>query len=62
MQELTVKAILERSRDAAYHAVLLDPSVGAVLSLKEARRMFEEMWAAEGKLLDYYNERLRRAV
>ena len=47
VQELTVKAILERSRDAAYHAVLLDPSVGAVLTLKEARKMFDEMWEAE---------------
>ena len=62
VQELTVKAILERSRDAAYHAVLLDPSAGAVLNLKQARAMFDEMWAAEGELLAYYNERLRKAM
>ncbi|MBN1675618.1 MAG: alpha-galactosidase [Kiritimatiellae bacterium] len=62
VQELTVKAILERDRNAAYHAVLLDPSVGAVLTLKQARRMFEEMWRREGSLLDAYKTRLRRSA
>ena len=54
VQELAVKAILERDREAAFHALALDPSVGAVLTLKQARRMFDEMWEAEGALLDYY--------
>jgi len=60
VQELTVKAILERDREAAYHAVLVDPSVGAVLSLKKARKMFDEMWTSEGALLDYYKTRTRK--
>ena len=54
VQELVVKAVLERDRNAAFQAVALDPSVGAVLTLKQVRKMFEEMWKAEGVLLDYY--------
>jgi alpha-galactosidase len=56
VQELTVKAVLEKDREAAFHAVCLDPSTAAVLSLKRIREMFEEMWEAEGSLLRYYNK------
>jgi len=54
-QTLTVKAILERNREAAFHALLVDPITAAGLSMKEARAMFEEMWEAEGALLEYYS-------
>ncbi len=62
VQELAVKAVLERDRAAAFHAVALDPSVGAVLSLKQIRKMFDEMWKAEGNLLAYYRPRLRKTA
>ena len=54
VQELTVKAILEKDKDAAYHAILLDPLSAAVLSFDRAQAMFEELWKAEGNLLRYY--------
>jgi alpha-galactosidase len=54
VQELAVKAFLERDRDAAFQAVALDPLTAAVLPLHRIRDMFEEMWAAEGDLLSYF--------
>jgi alpha-galactosidase len=53
VQELAVRAVLERDREAAFHAVALDPLTAAVLPLHKIREMFEEMWAAEGPLLAY---------
>ncbi len=55
VQELAVEAVLHKDREAAYHAVALDPLTAAILPLKQIRAMFEEMWAAEGDRLDYYN-------
>jgi len=55
VQELAVRAALDRDREAAFHAVALDPLTAAVLPLPEIRRMFEEMWAAEGELLSYFD-------
>jgi alpha-galactosidase len=54
VQELTVKAVLDSDLDAAFHAVALDPATAAVLSLKQIRRMFDQMCAAEGDLLAAY--------
>ena len=56
VQELAVRAALDRDREAAFHAVALDPLTAAVLPLGEIREMFEEMWAAEGELLGYFDE------
>jgi alpha-galactosidase len=56
VQELAVQAALERDREAAFHAVALDPLTAAVVPLPEIREMFEEMWEAEGELLDYFDE------
>ena len=54
VQEMGVIAVLERSREAAFHAVALDPLTGAVLSLNEIRAMFDEIWDAHGdELADY---------
>ena len=47
-------AVLERSREAAFHAVALDPLTGAILSLDEIRSMFDEMWDAHGDELAEY--------
>lgn len=54
VQELAVRAILDRDREAAYHALMLDPVTSDVLSLEEGRKLFEEMWEAEGDLLGWY--------
>ena len=54
VQELTVKAIRERDKEAAYHAILLDPLTASQIPMDRARDMFEEMWEAEGDLLAYY--------
>jgi alpha-galactosidase len=47
VHELMVQAVLERDRDAALRALMLDPLTAAVCSLEETRQMFEEMWTAE---------------
>ena len=45
--ELVVTAILEREREAAVHALMLDPLTAAVCSLSEIRQLFDEMVEAE---------------
>ena len=52
VQELAVEAVLHHDREAAFHAVALDPLTAAVLPLDRIRAMFEELWQAEGALLD----------
>jgi len=51
-QELAVRAILDRDREAAFHACALDPLTRAVCSLDQIRGMFEELWEAERPLLE----------
>jgi alpha-galactosidase len=51
VQELAVKAALEGDREAVYHAVALDPLTAAVLTLDEARRMTDELFAASAPWL-----------
>lgn len=41
--ELVVTAVLEQSREAAVHALMIDPLTAAVCSLEEIRIMFDEM-------------------
>ena len=53
-QEMVVQAVRERSRERAFHALMLDPQTQAVLNLKQMRRMFDELWEAEGDLLASY--------
>jgi alpha-galactosidase len=53
---LAVRAVLDRDKEAAFHAVALDPLTAALLPLHEIRAMFEEMWVAEGALLNYFDE------
>ena len=47
VQRLAVKAILEADREAAVHAVMLDPLTSSILSLADIRAMVEEMFAAQ---------------
>jgi len=54
VQELAVRAVLEGSRDAARHAIMLDPLTSATLSLDEIDSMFDDMWAAHGDQLSLY--------
>jgi len=55
VQELAVKAAIERDREAAFHAVALDPLTAAVVPLPQIRQMFDELWAAEGDRLAYFD-------
>jgi len=45
--DLVVSAVLERDREAAVHALMIDPLTSAVCSLEEIRRMFDEMVSAQ---------------
>ncbi|MEW6249341.1 MAG: alpha-galactosidase [Planctomycetota bacterium] len=45
--DLAATAVLERSREAAIHAFMLDPLTAAVCSPAEIRRMAEELLAAQ---------------
>ncbi len=54
VQELAVQAVLDRDREAAFHACALDPLTAAVVPLPKVRQMFDELWAAEGDRLAYY--------
>jgi alpha-galactosidase len=47
VHDLMVQAVLERDREAALRALMLDPLTAAVCSLEEIRCMFDEMWEAE---------------
>ena len=54
VQDLTVRAILERSREHLYHAAMLDPNTAASLPLPKIRRLVDEMIAAHGELIPQY--------
>jgi len=47
VHELVVQALLERDRNKAMYALMLDPLTAAVCSLQEIESMFNEMWEAE---------------
>ncbi|MGA2640159.1 MAG: alpha-galactosidase [Spirochaetia bacterium] len=52
--ELMVAAVLDRDRNAALHALLLDPLTSAVCSLDEIHALFDEMWEAERDDLTWF--------
>jgi alpha-galactosidase len=56
VQELTAKAVLERDREAAYHALAVDPLTAASLGLDEIRELFEAMWQANAAFLRYFDD------
>jgi len=51
VQELAVKAAIEKDRTLAFQAILVDPLTSAVLTMDEIQRMVEEMFKAEVKYL-----------
>src|ERR1700687_259826 len=51
VHELVVQALLERDRQKAKYALMLDPLTAAVCSVQEIDQMFEEMWNAERESL-----------
>jgi alpha-galactosidase len=55
--DLVATAVLEQDREAAVHALMMDPLTAAVCSLAEIRQMFDEMAAAQR---DYLPEFLNK--
>jgi len=51
VQELIVEAALSGSRDAVYHAVMLDPLTAAVCTLPQIHAMVTEMLEAQKQWL-----------
>ena len=51
VQELAVKAVLNRSKTQAFQAVMMDPLTSALLSPAEIKKMVEELFKAEKKYL-----------
>jgi alpha-galactosidase len=54
VHELVVQALLERNRQSALYALMLDPLTAAVCSLDEIEQMFAEMWEAQRPFLRYF--------
>jgi len=52
--DLAAKACIERSKEAAIHALMLDPLTAAILSPREIRQMTLEMFEAEKDFLADY--------
>jgi len=55
VQELAVRAVLDKDRGAAFHACCLCPLAAAVAPLDDIRAMFEELWTAEKDLLLHFD-------
>ena len=54
VHELGVLAAVERDRELAFQAVLLDPLTSALLTIDETRSMVDEMFEAEARYLKGY--------
>ena len=54
IHELVVQALVERDRQSALYALMLDPLTAAVCSLEEIRHMFDEMWEAQRPFLSSF--------
>jgi alpha-galactosidase len=52
--KLTATSVLELDREAAIHALMVDPLTAAVCSLEEIRQLFEEMVAVQQPYLPEY--------
>ncbi len=53
VQELAVKAALEKDRAAALQAIMFDPLTSAVLTPREIEQMVEEMFKAEAEWIPF---------
>jgi alpha-galactosidase len=51
VHELIVSSLLEGDREAAVHALMLDPLTAAVCSLEEIRNLFDELYEAEREFI-----------
>ena len=51
VQGLAVDAVLSENREHVYHAVMLDPLTGAILTLEQIRAMVDELIEAENEWL-----------
>jgi alpha-galactosidase len=51
VHQLVTQALVERNKEAARYALLLDPLTAAVCSPAEISSLFDEMWAAEDQYL-----------
>ncbi|MBS7642856.1 MAG: alpha-galactosidase [Candidatus Bathyarchaeia archaeon] len=51
VQELAARAIIERSRERVFQALLVDPLTSSLLTIDEIRRLTEEMFEAQSKYL-----------
>lgn len=47
VHELAVRAVLDRDREAAFHACCLDPLTASVVPLPKIREMFDRLWQLE---------------
>jgi len=54
VQELAVKAALEKNKEAAIQAIMLDPLTSSLLTLDEIRKMVKEMFEAEREYLPQF--------
>ncbi len=52
--DLAAKACIEKNKEAATHALMLDPLTAAVCTPREIRAMTEEIFAAEKEFLPGY--------
>ena len=55
VHELVVDALMQRSKQKARYALMLDPLTAAVCSPEEIERLFEEMWTAERESLEAFS-------
>ena len=55
VHELVVEALIERDKQKAKYALMLDPLTAAVCSPDEIDRLFEEMWSAERESLTAFD-------
>jgi alpha-galactosidase len=57
VQDLAVAAALEENLEHVYHAIMLDPLTGALLTLEQIRAMIDEMLTAEAAWLPAFASR-----
>ncbi len=61
VQELTVAALMEESREHIYHAAYLDPHTAAELDLRQIRRLVDDLIAAHGPWMPAWLQTRRAA-
>jgi alpha-galactosidase len=55
VHELGVKAAVEKDKELAFQAILLDPLTSAMLTIDETRKMVDEMFKAETTFLKRFD-------